>query len=147
MAVGPKQGPGVVEVCGSPGEVANDPTLGHQFFVGIDRYGKSETDNFMDDLKNYQRLRPGNRKQMIRTAIALHAPDQLRQRVAWALAQTLVVAQGGSIVLGDSTEVWTNYYDIFVRNAFGSYRDVMREVAFNPIMAHYLTFFTSKSYS
>ena len=35
---------------------------------------------------------------------------------------------------------WHTYYDVFVRNAFGSYRDVLREVSYSPAMAHYLSF-------
>ena len=37
-------------------------------------------------------------------------------------------------------QVWTGYYDIFARHAFGSYRDILREVAFNPIMGRFLTY-------
>ena len=37
-------------------------------------------------------------------------------------------------------ESWLNYYDIFVRNAFGNLRDVLREVTYNPIMGDYLTY-------
>lgn len=39
------------------------------------------------------------------------------------------------------------YYDNFVRNAFGSFRQVLREVAYSPMMARYLTFLDSKSIS
>ena len=37
-------------------------------------------------------------------------------------------------------EAWLNYYDIFVRHAFGNLRDVIREVTYNPIMGNYLTY-------
>ena len=37
-------------------------------------------------------------------------------------------------------EPWHNYYDIFIRNAFGNYRDVLQQVSWNPVMAEYLTF-------
>jgi hypothetical protein len=37
------------------------------------------------------------------------------------------------------------YYDIFVRNAFGSYRDVLREVSYSPMMSDMLTYYESKS--
>ena len=35
-------------------------------------------------------------------------------------------------------------YGQFVRHAFGSYRDVMREVSYSPMMADYLTFLRNK---
>jgi uncharacterized protein (DUF1800 family) len=38
-----------------------------------------------------------------------------------------------------------NYYDIFVRNAFGNYRDVVKEVAFSSMMASMLSFQNGKS--
>jgi uncharacterized protein (DUF1800 family) len=77
--------------------------------------------------------------------IALEANDQLRQRVAWALAQILVVSPG-AIVMGQYiTEAFLVYYDIFVRNAFGNYRNVLKEVAYSTIMADMLTYYGSRS--
>ncbi len=42
-------------------------------------------------------------------------------------------------------EWFLSYYDIFVRNAFGNYRDILREVSYNPLMAENLSFLKSKS--
>ena len=77
--------------------------------------------------------------------IALHAPDQLCQRVAWALAQILVVAIEAVGIQGSYAEAFTNYYDIFVRNCFGNYQDVLKEISHSPIMAENLSFLQSKS--
>ena len=33
------------------------------------------------------------------------------------------------------------YYDIFVRNAFGNYRDILQEVAYNSQMGDMLTYY------
>ena len=52
--------------------------------------------------------------------VGLTAPDQLRQRVAWALSQTYVAAEDGSGISDGATDAWTTYYDIFVRHAFGA---------------------------
>ena len=63
--------------------------------------------------------------------IALNGEDQLRQRVAWALNQILVVSPSN---LGEGeTEKWTSFYDIFVRHAFGNYRTILKEVSFSPM--------------
>ena len=43
--------------------------------------------------------------------------------------------------------MYLNYYDIFVRHAFGSYFDILKEVAYSPMMAEMLTFLDSKSTS
>jgi uncharacterized protein (DUF1800 family) len=59
--------------------------------------------------------------------IALDGNDQLRQRMAWALSQLIVVTPL-QISREDYTEIYLNYYDIFVRHAFGSYFDILKEV-------------------
>lgn len=38
-----------------------------------------------------------------------------------------------------------NYHDIFVRNAFGNWKDLLREIAYSPIMAMNLSYLASKS--
>jgi hypothetical protein len=63
------------------------------------------------------------------TTLVVWGKDQLRQRVAWALYQIFPV--NSLISANTQTEDWVNYYDIFVRNAFGNYRDVVKEVAFS----------------
>ena len=50
-----------------------------------------------------------------------------------------------SALIPTNTETFLAYYDIFVRNAFGSYRDVLREVVYSPMMAEMLTYYESKS--
>ena len=57
------------------------------------------------------------------TMIALYAPDQLRQRQAWALSQIATIAKP-SIENTIVTEARVSYTDILVRNAFKSYRNV-----------------------
>ena len=37
------------------------------------------------------------------------------------------------------------YYDIFVRNAFGNYFDILKQVSYSPMMAEMLSFLDSKS--
>ena len=43
--------------------------------------------------------------------------------------------------------VTVNYYDIFVRNAFGNYRDILQEIAYSPLQAEHLTYLASKSHA
>ena len=43
------------------------------------------------------------------------------------------------------SEPMLNYHDIFVRNAFGNWKDILREVAYSPIMAMNLSYLGSKS--
>lgn len=70
--------------------------------------------------------------------IALTAPDQLRQRVAFALSQILVVSDQAS-ALFHQNEGLCLYYDMLVRNAFGNYRELLEEATLSPIMGRYLS--------
>ena len=69
---------------------------------------------------------------------AIGGPDQLRQRVAFALSQICVVSRRDANLENRPLGV-ADFYDIFVRNAFGNYRDVLREVGFHPVMGRYLS--------
>jgi uncharacterized protein (DUF1800 family) len=69
---------------------------------------------------------------------AIGGPDQLRQRVAFALSQICVTSRRDPN-LENKPLAMTDYYDIFVRNAFGNYADVLHEVTFHPVMGRYLS--------
>ncbi len=70
---------------------------------------------------------------------ALYGPDQLRQRVAWALQKFLVVS--GTDIVQPSRMV--PYLNILVNNAFGNYRDILYQLTLNPAMGQYLNMDTS----
>ena len=74
---------------------------------------------------------------------AINAEDQLRQRVAWALSQYFVVGEPGSNH-PNTTERYLNFYDIFVREAFGNFRDILSEVTWSPHMGYYLSYIENK---
>lgn len=74
---------------------------------------------------------------------AINAEDQLRQRVAWALSQYFVVGEPGSNH-PNTTERYLNFYDIFVREAFGNFRDILSEVTWSPHMGYYLSYIGNK---
>jgi uncharacterized protein (DUF1800 family) len=65
---------------------------------------------------------------------ALNNPDQLRQRVAFALSQIMVVS---------SVEIYEAYgladfENILLRDALGNYRTLLEDVTLSPTMGHYL---------
>ena len=68
---------------------------------------------------------------------AITAPDQLRQRVAFALSEIFVVSEHSTF--GDDTYGLANYYDLLINNAFGNYRDLLEKVTLSPIMGMYLS--------
>lgn len=69
---------------------------------------------------------------------ALTAQDQLRQRMAFALSQILVVSDSDA-TLRNSPTVVAEYNDLLLRGAFGRYRDLLREVVYSPAMGVFLT--------
>jgi uncharacterized protein (DUF1800 family) len=66
----------------------------------------------------------------------LHGDDQLRQRVAWALSQIMVVSQ---VELGEYPLGLADYYDTLSRNALGDFRGLMEDVTLHPMMGVYLS--------
>ncbi|MEM8711630.1 MAG: DUF1800 domain-containing protein [Planctomycetota bacterium] len=69
---------------------------------------------------------------------ALHAPDQLRQRVAFALSEIFVVSDlNGTVQNFPST--FADYYDTLVRGAFTDYRTLLEDVTLHPSMGGYLS--------
>jgi uncharacterized protein (DUF1800 family) len=65
---------------------------------------------------------------------ALEGPDQLRQRVAFALQQIMVTS--GLAVTQPS---WmTPYLQIFDKDAFGNFRQLLQDITLNPAMGLYL---------
>jgi uncharacterized protein (DUF1800 family) len=63
--------------------------------------------------------------------------DLLRQRVAYALSQILVTSINSD--LGQWAECISSYYDIFIENAFGNYKDILMSVTRHPAMGYYLS--------
>ena len=124
------------EACGSPGEVRNEPTLGHRYGTYL---GDENTFDYRGTADVFHQYSWDNAKSMVWSNIVLKAPDQLRQRVAWALSQTFVVGTSGSSK-GSESEAWHSFYDIFVRNAFGNLRSILQEVSYSALMGDYLTY-------
>ncbi|MEZ5456797.1 MAG: DUF1800 family protein [Lysobacteraceae bacterium] len=75
-------------------------------------------------------------------ATQLTASDQLRQKVAYALSQILVVSDSGTL---DNNPVGiAEYNDILLRNAFGTYRTLLSEVTHSPTMGVFLSHYRNQ---
>jgi uncharacterized protein (DUF1800 family) len=68
--------------------------------------------------------------------LALTAPDQLRQRVAFALSELLVVGNLSTIPV----KAKVRYYDFLVSGAFGNFRQLLDDISQNPAMGQWLSF-------
>ncbi|MDQ6656152.1 MAG: DUF1800 family protein, partial [Verrucomicrobiota bacterium] len=67
---------------------------------------------------------------------SITAPDQLRQRVAFALSEIMVVSDTGPLF--DNGRVLASYYDTLLDGAFGNFRDIFKQVTLTPAMGIYL---------
>jgi uncharacterized protein (DUF1800 family) len=63
--------------------------------------------------------------------------DQLRQRVAWALSQIMVVSENGALL--EFPFAIADFHDMLARNAFGNYRTLLEDVTLHPAMGLYLS--------
>ncbi|NLS25685.1 hypothetical protein S2M10_06540 [Sphingomonas sp. S2M10] len=84
---------------------------------------------------------PCSRRYYSRTPVAMRfyanavsAPDQLRQRVAFALSQMIVASEVELRLTGGIAA----FNQLFLDNAFGNYRTLLKSVTLNPYMGQYL---------
>ena len=103
----------VVETCGTPGEVALDPQAGNHFNYNIGRWKAGASNQQHEMLK--QGTHNSNTPSVVHATIALFAPDQLRQRVAWALAQVVVVGKQQPDNPMYWREIWLNVRSLIIR--------------------------------
>lgn len=98
---------GKVLVCGSPGEAASR----HDIYSGTHGRGGFAVAIGVARTKNAVNLKEQRRN--VWAEIALHSKDQLRQKMAYALSQILVIDEDSG--MNDATENFVNYYDMYVR--------------------------------
>lgn len=75
---------------------------------------------------------------------AIEADDQLRQRMAFALSEILVISHIESVELFDEPVSVADYQDILIDNAFGNFRELLEDVTYSPAMAEWLTYLRNK---
>ncbi len=70
--------------------------------------------------------------------LVLQSKDQLRQRLALALSEIVVISENDGTV---STYHYgaSNYWDMLAQNAFGKYRTILENVTYSPMMGIYLS--------
>ena len=103
-------------------EVANGNALG--------LYGNAKEHAWWARAMGAPKLRPD--------ATTTVLPDPLRQRVAFALSEILVVSDRPEQIASEQAGM-ANYYDQFETYAFGNYRDLLQAVARHPAMGIFLS--------
>ncbi|KAK1734850.1 hypothetical protein QTG54_014310 [Skeletonema marinoi] len=126
-----------VLICGSPGEVATDPFASdHSFDINLPQNTGARTMSIWE---------LSAQRHTTWAQLAMHADDQLRQRQSWALSQIISVGLPGSGTANEVNEPYPSFYDQYVRNGFGSYRNLLKDISFNKIMSEWLSFLDNKS--
>jgi len=67
---------------------------------------------------------------------SIEANDQLRQRIAFAINEIMVVSENGP--LDERANALSSYYDTLLEHAFGNARDLLESVTIHPAMGRYL---------
>ncbi len=70
--------------------------------------------------------------------LAVHGKDQLRQRMASALSQILVISDE-SATIRKAHKGAALYWDMLASQAFGNYNKLLKDVSLTPIMGHWLS--------
>ena len=70
---------------------------------------------------------------------SLTAPDELRQRVKYALSQMFVISSNNTTSIQNMPRGEANYYDMLGADAFGNFRQLLQDVTLNPMMGQFLS--------
>ena len=97
---------------------------------GLGLYGNHKEHSWWGRAMGAPKLRPD--------AATTVLPDPLRQRVALALSEIIVVSDRPESLAVEQKGM-ANFYDLFEQHAFGNYRDLLQAVALHPAMGIYLS--------
>jgi len=70
---------------------------------------------------------------------SLTAPDQLRQRVKYALSQLFVISSNNTSTIQSMPRGEAGYYDMLGADAFGNFRQLLQDVTLSPMMGQFLS--------
>ncbi len=102
--------------------------------------GVDGTEDLKNDPEGWQRYSDalGTMQRDAWWDIVVRHADQLRQRVAFALSEILVVSRNGPLL--NFPDARLSYYDILVRYAFDNFKTLLRAVTYHPAMGKYLSY-------
>jgi len=118
-----------------PGDLERVKLIGHEAFIA---------EQFSAPPSQYPDALIGQSTETLQhhvVSLALTGPDQLRQRVAWALHKIWVV----SALDGEAAPGMVSYLRLLLDHAFGNYRDLMEAMTLNPAMGNYLSMLGNRS--
>ncbi len=124
----------------SPTDMTTVKTSGYSAWIN-QQFGLSAT-HLLPDVQAHVSLNPVNSltSSIVDNAwwrAAVTAPDQLRQRVAFALSEILVVSASNATLSNQSGGLGS-YYDTLSDNAFGNFRTLLEAATLHPTMGYFL---------
>ena len=84
-----------------------------------------------------------NANRRARNEVMIAGSDQLRQRVAYALSQIMVISDADTNI-SDALDGSSSYYDMLARNALGNFRTLLMDVTRHPMMGRYLSHYKNR---
>ncbi len=73
---------------------------------------------------------------------AFNEEDMIRERIAEALSEIFVISYQNGRLVGRGMAL-AGYYNILLKNAFGNYLDLLRDITYSPAMGNYLSHFNN----
>lgn len=124
----------------------NDPSFnGTRYAVTYDAAGNPTVSTTADNNfagNNYPQSGPNRRREW--WTMILQSKDQVRQRMAQALSEIVVISEADQTIL-DRHYGCANYWDMLAENAFGKYRTLLEKVTYNPMMGIYLSHMANRA--
>jgi uncharacterized protein (DUF1800 family) len=117
----------------------NDPKFaGESYGVTRDSFGFVTSINTVSEgtFNNNHPFHNNRRREM--WTLAMQAKAQVRQRMAQALSEILVISEIDTTVQTRHYGA-ANYWDMLANNAFGKYRTILENVTYSPMMGIYLS--------
>ncbi len=124
----------------TPADTQSVMDLGFEGWIEAQRTTPQSLILWADQQTNNDRDYGGRSPAHIWNDNCVEGADQLRQRVAWALIQIIVMNQQN----GTNDEGNGYYYSKYVEHAFGNYRDLLEFVTFSYHMGNFLTYRNNK---
>lgn len=125
----------------SEAEISRVNTMGYEAWID-DQFTKTATLHYPDVFLNRNQTNPNG--PVFYTSLnmnswwknSIRAEDQLRQRMAFAWSEIMVVSSLG--VLEDRSDSLSSYYDTLLNHSFGNFRDLLEAVTLTPAMGRFL---------
>ena len=120
-------------------QFAKKPSF-HMLWAEENVKGVNGTGNLKDNLENWK-VHSDTMSYLQRDVwwhIVTKKGDQLRQRMAYALSEIMVISRNGPLIT--MPDAIMSYYDVLVKHALGNYEELLQEVTYHPAMGKYLSY-------